>query len=834
MSGRFDWQPQQAENREAVKLTEMQEKVFIDRYALRGTENELLENRPEEMWERVSKVIAAAEETPEKRAEWQAKFYDALHDFNFVPAGRILKGAGANASLTFYNCFVIPSPEDSRAGIFDNVKLMIEVLSRGGGVGVNLSSLRPRGSYVKGVNGTASGAVSFGGLYSYATGLIEQGGSRRGALMLMLNDDHPDIEEFITVKREMGLVTNANLSVCVSDRLMKAVEENGDWELKWGGKVHKTIKARELWDLICESAWESGEPGVIFMERYNKVSNTWYFEDIISVNPCGEQGLPEWGVCNLGAVNVYKMVQSDGTFNFDRLKEVVHSAVRFLDNVVDSTDYHFEENERAQRIVRRTGLGTMGLGDTLIKMKLRYGSDEAKQFTEKLYAFIRDEAYRASVENAKEKGPFPQFVKEKYLQGEFIKQLPADIQKSIGDYGIRNGVILTQAPTGTTSLLAGTSSGIEPVYDFAFKRKDNIGEHYIYHHLYEDYILKNGKENVPDYFVTAKELSPEDHVEMQAIIQKYTDSSISKTVNAPNSHTVDDVQNLYMKAYKLGCKGIAYYRDGSRDKAVLESVNKEQVVKEKKEQVGQQALPDIAGKFDDTMGQRIVPRERPEMVQGTTYKTPTIFGDMFVTINSDDHGIVEVLAQLSRSADPLNNYTQVLSRLISLSLSFGIEPHEVRKAITGSGGTFSNYLQTKAMPSCPDALAEVIDRHLEAGDSQTDAIYAKNSVGAAVLSSAVQDNAAHKKSVLNQAMQGVVDLTKGGDAVVDSTEDEEEMMTTSTPTLEKAAAPVVGLKETNEKPMQVQAPTCPTCKTELELAEGCMKCHGCGYGLCGM
>ncbi|MDP6756434.1 MAG: ribonucleotide reductase N-terminal alpha domain-containing protein, partial [Patescibacteria group bacterium] len=353
--------------KKGYKLDALAKKVFDDRYSLKDTTGKQLEHTPEEMWRRVSRAMAKPEQTTEKKQEWEQKFYSALEDFKFVPAGRILTGAGSDTEMTFYNCYVLPSPEDSRGGILDNVKMLVEILSRGGGGGINLSSLRPRGTHVKGVNGFASGAVSFGGLYSFATGLVSQGGSRRGALMLMLDDSHPDIEEFITVKRTMGQVTNANLSVCVSDGFMQAVKDDADWDLKWGGKIYKTIKAKELWDLITESAHASGEPGCVFMERCNKESNTWYFEDIISTNPCGEQPLPAWGVCNLGSINLSAFVK-DKTIDWESLGTTTRTAVRFLDNVVDETPYPYEENRRAQMKVRRVGLGTMGLADMLIKL----------------------------------------------------------------------------------------------------------------------------------------------------------------------------------------------------------------------------------------------------------------------------------------------------------------------------------------------------------------------------------------------------------------------------------------------------------------------------------
>jgi ribonucleoside-diphosphate reductase alpha chain len=314
-----------------MELDGVRRKVFEDRYAAKDENGGLIEHAPEEMWRRVAKNLATIEKTETESIVAEKKFYEALENFKFVPGGRILSGAGALGQKTFYNCFVIPSPEDSRGGIMKSVTTMAEIMARGGGVGVNISSLRPKGSYVKGVNGKASGAVSFGGLYSYVTGLITQGGSRRGALMLVLNVEHPDIEEFVTIKRTMGVITNANLSVGISDTFMQAVKDDADWELSWKGNVYKTIKAKYLWDLICESAHASGEPGIVFLERYNKMSNTWYFDQIISTNPCGEQGLGAWGVCNLGSINLPSFVEN-GLINWESLSKTIKAAIHLLDN----------------------------------------------------------------------------------------------------------------------------------------------------------------------------------------------------------------------------------------------------------------------------------------------------------------------------------------------------------------------------------------------------------------------------------------------------------------------------------------------------------------------
>ncbi|MEA3272425.1 MAG: adenosylcobalamin-dependent ribonucleoside-diphosphate reductase, partial [Patescibacteria group bacterium] len=671
-------------------------KVFNDRYALKDGNGKQLESTPEEMWRRVAVAVASVEKTPKLQEEYEEKFYKALEDFKFVPAGRILSGAGSGASVTFYNCFVIPSPEDSRGGIMDSVRTMTEIMSRGGGVGINISSLRPRGSYVKGVNGIASGSVSFGGLYSFATGLITQGGSRRGALMLVLNIEHPDIEEFITTKQESGVLTNANLSVGISDKFMEAVEKDDDWDLIWDGEVKKTVKAQYLWDLICESAWMSGEPGIVFLDRYNKQSNSWYFDKIISTNPCGEQGLPAWGVCNLGSINLSLFIDN-GEINYKKLRTVIKIAVRFLDNIIGVTDYYFAENREVQEKSRRVGLGTMGLADMLIKLKLRYGTIEAIELCEKLYGFIRDETYSTSIDLAKEKGVFPLFDAEKYLKGYFINQLSASLQDKIKKDGVRNTTLLTQAPTGTTSILAGTSSGIEPIYDFVFTRKDRLGEHEVYHPLYKEYIDNNSESELPSCFVTAKELTPMEHIKMQAVIQKFVDQSISKTVNAPKTHTVQDVKNLYEESYKIGCKGVAYFREGSRDEAVLTSKQK-----------------DSGGKIGVTEKppQGLAPRERPKEVRGRTYKIETGYGNLYVTINDDENKEpFEIFATIGKAGGFFAAKSEAICRMVSLSLRSGIGANDVITQLKGIRGPMPSWGEKGMILSIPDAIAQILEDH---------------------------------------------------------------------------------------------------------------------------
>lgn len=714
-------------------LDGIRQKVFADRYTLKDETGAALEHYPEQMWRRVARGIAAVEATEDVRTEWEERFYRALQDFKFVPGGRILAGAGTGHEVTFYNCYVIPSPHDSRGGILENLSVMTEIMARGGGVGINLSSLRPRGSYIRSVNGTASGPCSWGELYSVATGdVIQQGGSRRGALMLMLDDWHPDIEEFITVKTDLSRINHANLSICASDSFMEAVKADGKWDLVfpdttdpeydevWNGDmaawramgkgvtVHRTVQAREIWQKICEAAWRSAEPGLVFMERYQKRSNTWYFEQIRCVNPCGEQGLPEWGVCNLGAINLSAFVQ-DGVMDYELLAKTSKVAIRFLDNVIDATPYFIEDNEQQQREgTRRTGLGTMGLADALIKMKVRYGSKESMPIVERIYRTIRDASYSASVDIAKEKGAFPQFDAEKYLQGDFIRQLPAVLQDQIAAHGIRNGVLLTQAPTGTTSLLSGVSSGIEPVFDFAMKRVDRTGEHILYHPLFKEWKDAHDGAPVPDYFASSNDLGPEDHVRVQAVVQEYTDSSISKTVNAPNSYSVADVEELYTLAYDLGCKGITFFRDGSRTPVLSRVEEKKEGAVDTdaeknvdKEQAKSAAVP-----------VEMHPRKRPAVVEGVTVKKLTARGELYVTINAvgegEDKRPIEIFLTLGKAGTADQAYLEALARSITLGLRSGVPIKEHYKHLRGIGSLDVMGIGPNRVLSVPDAIAQVI------------------------------------------------------------------------------------------------------------------------------
>ena len=716
-----------------MHLTGIRQKVFLDRYSLKNEKGEPIEKTPDKMWHRVAHAVAQVEKK-ENQKYWQNKFYSAMENFKFVPGGRILSGAGTGYKVTFYNCFVIPSPEDSRDGILETLKQMVEIMARGGGVGINLSSLRPRGARVKKVNGFSSGPCNWAELFSVATkDIIQQGGTRRGALMLMLWDWHPDIEEFITVKRDLTRINGANLSVCVSDKFMEAVKKDADWPLvfpdiqdreydaKWDGyldnwiksgkkvKIYKTVKAKKLWDLISEAAWASAEPGVVFMERYNKWNNNWYFNKINCVNPCGEEGLPAWGVCNLCSINLSALVKN-GKINYQELAKIAKIGVRFQDNVIDADSYVFSQIEKVQKFgERRIGLGTMGLGDALIKMKLRYGSKESLKTINKIYKTIRDAAFESSCEIAREKGPFPKFDAQKYLQGHFIQKLPKVIRNKIKKWGVRNSVLLQQAPTGSTSLLAGVTSGIEPVYEFSFIRRDRLGEHKLFHPLFEAWRQKNVDKPVPDYFVSANDLTPDDHVRVQAAIQMYVDASISKTVNAPNSHTVADVQKLYQLAYELGAKGITYMREGSRP-GVLERVGEK---KAEEKSVAKTLTPDGDGKKNP----EITPR--PMVVKGATYQIDTPVGAAFITINTDvNNQPLELFINVGKAGSDVTAMAEAVGRLASLVLRFKSPTPALERAkqifnqLIGIGGSKSLGFGDKRVRSLPDAVAKILGLHL--------------------------------------------------------------------------------------------------------------------------
>nr|WP_189023319.1 LAGLIDADG family homing endonuclease [Paenibacillus albidus] len=1077
-----------------------------------------IEKTPEEMWDRLASAMASVEQTPELQAEWTGKFRAILDDWKLVPGGRIAAGAGASEELTLFNCYVIPSPKDSRGGIMQTLSEMTEIMARGGGVGINLSSLRPRRAIVRGVNGSSSGSVSWGGLFSYTTGLIEQGGSRRGALMLMINDWHPDVLDFITVKQTMGQVTNANLSVCVSNAFMKAVKEDLDWELVfpdttdpdydtlWDGDLDKwkadnrrvipyrTVKAREVWHTIIESAWKSAEPGVVFMEYYNQMSNSWYFNPIICTNPCfhpgtrittefglitiedlykktagetflvgtdsrlleqakvvngrsyeipgvvmrratvfptgkketvvvslrngmelsvtkdhrlytssgwkeaqhitaedyvyiqsgqgrfaaednlgedwglflgwltgdgwvsrrgdigmvfgggdqdaverlvaagekitgvtakvyertngtkqvywwrkellekltelgvkavkapekevpeaiftssettvtaflqglfsadgtvyerddmrrgvrltssskkllqgvqllllnygihghiyarpkqsqsqfeyttlagehrtyaskgfyelvltgnnilefkekigfgcvprkqqaleriarssrksekflskvvsvdpgetvtvyditepvthslladgivahncGEQGLPGWGVCNLSAVNLSKFYNEENhDVDWADLATTTRYSVRFLDNVIDTTPYHFPENEANQKLERRVGLGTMGLAELMIKLGIRYGSAESLEFLDKLYGFMAREAYLASAEIAAEKGSFQAFDTEKYLQSGFMRNITGtypEVGEAIREHGMRNVTVITQAPTGSTGTMVGTSTGIEPYFAFKYFRQSRLGYDEQFVPIAKEWLDTHPGEELPDYFVTSMDLSAKDHIRAQAAIQRWVDSSISKTANCPSDFTVEETAELYEMAFDLGCKGVTIYRDGSRDVQVLETTRKE----EKQETPAAEPAPAVestlASAAPGVLDKQY--KKRPQVLRGATYKINTPFGMAYITINDLDGIPAEIFLNVGKAGSDVFAMAEALGRVCSLFLRYGDHGEKVElliKHLKGIGGSGAIGFGANRVESIADAVAKALESHVQ-------------------------------------------------------------------------------------------------------------------------
>ncbi len=807
-----------------------------------------LETVPEQMFERIAKHIASVEATPELQQEWQGRFRELMDDWKYVPAGRIFTGAGTGQHLTYYNCYVIPSPKDSRHGIFETLGQMAEIMSRGGGVGINVSTLRPRYAYVKGVNGRSSGAVSWASLYSFVTGLIEQGGSRRGALMLILNVWHPDVIDFINSKKEAGKITNANISVGITDDFMKAVKEDQPWDLvfpdssdplyrdswdgnitRWkqlGGKVvkHKTVRARDIWDNIIASAWTSAEPGMYFIDRANYYSNSQYYADLPCTNPCGEQPLPAWGVCNLGHINLAKHIDAPKKdVDWNKLKRTVQDAVRFQDNVIDATPYFFDQNYQQQMSERRVGMGTIGLAEMLINLGLRYGSPQGVEFIDKLYQFISITAYETSVDLAREKGAFSKFEADKFLQSGFMQRMPEYIRHLVRSYGIRNVTILTQAPTGTIGTMVGTSTGIEPFFSWTYFRKSRLGVHQEHIKLAKDWLDSHPGEELPDYFVTAMELTPEEHVQVQAAVQRWTDSAISKTVNAPEEYTLEQTKKLYELMYDLGCKGGTIYRDGSRDEQILATDHKK-LGKDASDQVEIQMqaaldtnpapqpqpqpiptpMPEpipapqptpLPHPQTPTAPQmhltQASPRKRPDVMQGSTYKVATAYGNLYVTVNEDQYGPFEVFSQLGKAGGFFGAQTEAICRMISLSLRSGISLQNVIDQLKGIRGPDPIFHNGERILSLPDAISNVLETHLKRGQKELQLELPKVSE-------------APKADPL-PVFQVVTKEVKTGSGMV---------------------AQKTSFADTGN------APVCMMCGDMLRLAEGCQKCESCGWSKC--
>lgn len=653
------------------------------------------------------------------------------------PAGRIQAGAGTDKRVTLINCFVCPDIEDSMEtekggnsqGIMDALKVSSLTQQMGGGIGMDFSTLRPRGALVKRTGSESSGPLHFMDMWNAMCATVMSSGSRRGAMMATLSCDHPDLLDFIIAKQQSGRLTNFNVSVLVTDEFMEAVREDRDWELGFGvprangkhveikhvnGKpwyVYSRYKAKDLWDKITRSTFDYAEPGVIFISRVNEMNNLHYIEYIHCTNPCGEQPLPPNGDCNLGAVNLAVMVLDpfgdNPVFDFNILKETVAVGVRFLDNVLDVTMFPTEEQHQEAINKRRTGLGITGLANMLQQMKLNYASEGARTLVEEVMRTIRDSAYEASVSLARERGPFPAFDCEKYLLGKFIATLPERIKDDIAEFGIRNGVLLTIAPTGTTSIYYDNiSSGIEPTFSWKYKRKvlqpdgsfSDFEEVFDYGYLkYTEICGSRDVKDLPAYMVSALDLKVEHHVRMQAICQKFVDSSISKTINCPVDMSFEDFQDVYTLAYDLGCKGCTTYRPSGVRGSVL-SVSDDKDSKDKKVEP---------------------PQVRPDELTGITYKVrwPGQEHAIYVTMNDivDADGMrrpfeIFVNSKSVEHQDWIMGLTRLASAVFRKGGEVGFLVEELIQVHSAMGGF---YVDQKYVPSPVALIGHVIARHFE-------------------------------------------------------------------------------------------------------------------------
>src|SRR5512147_566714 len=625
-----------------VQVAPVSQQIWDMKYRLKTLDGRPVDRTVADTWRRVARTLAQPEREP---ALWEERFFAAMEDFKFLPAGRILSGAGANRRVTLFNCFVNGGIPDDMAGIFEHLKQAALTMQQGGGIGYDFSTLRPKGAPVKGVGADASGPLSFMDVWDAMCRTIMSAGSRRGAMMAVMRCDHPDIEAFIEAKRERGRLRMFNLSVLVSDTFMQAVKEDGPWELTFEGVAYKSLKARELWDKIMRATYAYAEPGVVFIDRINRRNNLSYCETIHGTNPCGEQPLPPYGTCLLGSINLASLVEDpfgpEARIDREQLTELTAVAVRMMDNVIEVSRYPLPEHEQEARAKRRIGLGVTGLADALILCGARYGGREAVRLTEEWMPTIRRAAYLASTELAREKGPFPLFDRDKYLAGETVASLDDDVRAAIAGHGIRNALLTSVAPTGTISLFAdNVSSGLEPVFSFRYVRNVLMPDGTRTQEEVTDYAyrlfrrLRGETAPLPDYFVDAQTLTPGDHVIMQAAVQKYVDSSISKTINVPVDLSFEAFKDVYAQAYELGCKGCTTYRPNDITGAVLETKPVAESGPPRQPLTVPQPRPrdpfDAGGVVYMTR-----PLDRPEALPGQTYKLrwPESDHALYITIN---------------------------------------------------------------------------------------------------------------------------------------------------------------------------------------------------------
>ncbi|HBY11767.1 MAG: adenosylcobalamin-dependent ribonucleoside-diphosphate reductase [Paracoccaceae bacterium] len=688
------------------------EQIWDMKYRLKTADDEPIDACVEESWRRVAKDLARVEAEP---GIWEEKFYAALEDFKFLPAGRIAAGAGTQRKVTLFNCFVMGTVPDDMGGIFDMLKEAALTMQQGGGIGYDFSTIRPKGALVKGVAADASGPLSFMDVWDSMCRTIMSAGSRRGAMMATLRCDHPDIEDFIAAKSDPARLRMFNVSVLVTDPFMAAVKADDDWDLVFEGRIYKTLSARKLWDQIMQSTYEFAEPGVIFIDRINQANNLSYCETIAATNPCGEQPLPPYGACLLGSINLARLVEAPfergAQLSAAALQDLVATAVRMMDNVVDASNFPLEAQALEARNKRRIGLGVTGLADALLMLGLRYGSEAAARQTEDWLHAIARAAYLASVQLAKEKGAFPLFEADPYLASGAMQGMDEDVRAEIATHGIRNALLTSIAPTGTISLYAGNvSSGIEPVFAYAYTRKvlqkdGSRSEEEVVDYAVQMWRDKFGDADLPDYFVNAQTLAPKDHVKMQAAAQKWVDSSISKTINCPEDISFEAFKEVYSAAYESGCKGCTTYRPNAVTGSVL-SVSE-----------SSETTPET------DQGAEVIymsePLDRPQALEGQTYKLkwPDSEHAIYLTVNDvvvNGHRRPFEVFINSKNMEHFA-WTVALTRMISAvfrrggDVSFVVE--ELKAVFDPRGGA---WIKGKYIPSILAAIGGVLETHMVA------------------------------------------------------------------------------------------------------------------------
>jgi ribonucleoside-diphosphate reductase alpha chain len=787
-----------------VSLSENAEIVLEKRYLAKDASGNVIES-PGDMMARVATAVAG----PEKKHSsgdfelWSQRFYDLMAELKFLPNSPTLMNAGRELGQ-LSACFVLPV-EDSMEGIFDSIKSAALIHKSGGGTGFSFSRLRPKGATVKSTGGVASGPISFMKVFNSATEAVKQGGTRRGANMGILRVDHPDILDFIRCKKDDKEITNFNISVAITDKFMEALKKDESYDLvdPHTKKPTGKLRAREVFDLIVDMAWNNGEPGIIFIDRMNEDNPTPAVGEIESTNPCGEQPLLPYESCNLGSINLAKFVKKSDNkmeIDYDSLEQTVHTAVRFLDDVIEMNRYPLKEIEEMTLSNRKIGLGVMGFADMLIQLAIPYNSNEAVKIAEEVMNFIDKESKKASEELAKERGTFPNWENSVFKD------------KGIG---IRNATTTTIAPTGTISIIAGASSGIEPIFALAFERHVMDDQRLVeVHPIFEKQLKNRGiyseglmqqviaqgtlqqieglPEDIKRVFVTAHDITPEWHIKIQAAFQKYTDNAVSKTVNFPNNATRQDVMKVYLMAYEMGCKGVTIYRDGSRQEQVLNKGTKEE----------KQNIDDLKSKcagcdISGAAGGEIKPRPRPSVTYGNTEKVKIGCGNLYITVNSDENGICEVFTNLGR-AGGCPSQSEATSRLISMTLRSGIDVKAIVEQLKGirCHSTLRQMANNKDIKvlSCPDAIGRAIERNIG------------------------------KKLVPNGNRVEIIDheYIDTEETEVEETEGNHDM--------------AVSLDECNTGLTATEpriSVACPECGHSMEHESGCVVCRSCGYSKCG-